>query len=518
MRRLKGEQIQNVNSANPTPTKYHRLLNLLKNIEANRLAISRSRFGWPNVIKGIPGSRYYQGWENELRKRAQEIIPQYDRSLLPAVIQKPVNFFPYRKYDFVGKDRTTYDTNFAYRQAQSTPTGMDFFAPVTSEQAAAFREEDADKKQRKENRYQYLRRQVTRRKEIFDQYKWLKPIAKANPTIAKNLPKIAKRLDSIASIPGMEKYVKNPMTLAASALGAFVRGYASSLKAMSAMNKRSILERFYGKPTSEATLFASGMNYEDAIKSSGKFAALSSRLQRGIGTELFELAGIYGVPELAIWGDPLVSIDEKKRVTQQAVKRLPEGDRINILSAYGITPEEYNAASLQGKSLKDLTPAQKGDLYAGIADKYMKEAASRNWFSSLLYTSGASDFIARDLAKDEYGSLMQFLFGGKTADEGRYVLAKEAELTLGTKTMRNAELAAQSLNDSNIRAADADIAAMTNYSMTERPVTVVIQGDIRTDADNGQRLFDDIDKRYNLGSLTEIAEPVAKSFDSKIKR
>ena len=376
----------------------------------------------------------------------------------------------------------------------------------------------ASEEERKRNRYRYLRRQVARRREIYDQYKWLKPIAKANPTIAKNLPKIAKRLDSIASIPGMVKYVKNPMTLAASALGAFVRGYASSLKAMSAMNKRSILERFYGKPTSEATLFASGMNYEDAIKSSGKFAALSSRLQRGIGTELFELAGIYGVPELAIWGDPLVSIDEKKRVTQQAVKRLPEGDRINILSAYGITPEEYNAASLQGKSLKDLTPAQKGDLYAGIADKYMKEVASRNWFSSLLYTSGASDFIARDLAKDEYGSLMQFLFGGTAADKWRYVLAKEAELTLGTKTMRNAELAAQSLNDSNIRTADADIAAMTNYSMTERPVTVVIQGDIRTDADNGQRLFDDIDKRYNLGSLTEIAEPVAKSFDSKIKR
>lgn len=561
--------------------KAEQILNFWTNIFANRLAIRKSRFGWPNIIRdqatektgkaiayGHPYAQpqitsYELRRQFEMRKTARATIPPYDRSLLPAVIQKPVNLFPYRKYDFVGKDRTTYDTNWAYRQAESTPTGMDFFAPVTAEQAASFREEDEDTRQRKHNRYKYLRRQAKRRREeidehrhnkwqylcaqverrrkIYDQYKWLKPIAKANPTIAKNLPKIAKGLDSLSEI-GLGRFAANPYAAVAMAA---VHGASKFINAQVETSReatsRELLGKFYGKPPKDIVdlLAATGVGEKEATQLWGQFSALRGQLQRGVGvSRLAEAAGRYGLTSAFALADPALSnrqaLQQIARDSASLKKMFPDGESrvANALAELGIGPELLQVgAYLSGEKFSREAVITKS--VQKEVDKARISAWYPEWAAKLYGYTHAGEKERIEFYK-KYGPrgietfepvLHDITFGllGRSLEEigiENYRKSKEAAQSLtGGNVMPLSREAAQSLNDSNIRAADADIAAMTNYSLTtERPVTVVIQGDIRTDADSGQRLYDDIDKRYSLGSLADIAEPVAKSFDSRIKR
>ena len=529
------------------------LQKLFANIKANRAAIASSQFGWHGILKDVSkyiayGKPYspLASISTEERKRQFEMrraaseLPQYSRDFLPAVIRKPTNFFPYNKYDFVGKDKTRYDTNWAYNQAESTPSGLDFFAPVTGETARSMREEDEDARERKHNRYAYLRRQATRRQRIFDEYKWLKPIAKANPTIAKNLPKIAKRLDAISKIiPGGRMLTQHPALVAAGLAWGTVNRF---FDIQSRLQQRRILEGYYGTP-SEAmrnAMFATGIGYNAAAQKAGDFAALRSQLQHGEGLGAIMRAAKYGLTSVTAMMDPLLSDEQVLKIVSEEAKRMDVGERINSLSSVGISSEMYSAGlkigmreeelpledfiSLRSKQFENWLT---GTSWGRTVDNFV----GGMWLTPINKLFAVGEYMAQHAP---YGGMpksdsridnsIRRLFGidkplaeaaAKSLDANPMPLAEAAAKSLDANPMPLAEAAAKSLDASNARATDADVAAITNYNTTERPVTVVIQGDIRTDASNGEALYNDIEKTYGVDFLTGIAQPVANAFDSK---
>ena len=436
--------------------------------------------------------------------------------------------------------RIAFDTNWAYKEAAPAPTGMAFFPPVTKATARKMREDDAEARERKRNRYEYARRQAKRRREdinerrhnkwqylraqarrrrrLFDEYKWLKPIAKSSPLIAKHLPKIEKMLATASKVPIIGRALKHPYLVGAGLALASQNAYLNNLERI---NKRRNIERYFGTPSSDDLLaqYSTGMSYEKAAASHGKFAALESQIRHGENLGAIYKAAMYGLPEAAVFADPLIPLEEKKRIVAQAAQRLPEGDRINVLNSLGFTPEEYSAALLIGKPEESLTKEQMADRYAGQFKKYTTEKLAQSetvlqkafWW--LLSTDAVGGFLARDKAVGDYDRIHRtgpYRFLPLPERE-----AEAAAQSLAASPIPLAEAAAQSLAASNARATDADIAAITNYNSSERPVTVVIQGDIRTDASNGEALYNDIEKSYGINFLTEIAQPVATAFDSK---
>ena len=134
------------------------------------------------------------------------------------------------------------DTNWAYNEAPAAdPWTAESFAVVSKEQADRERAErirenesrekvrnakrqsdlDALKRRRKEQEQReeeaYLARRFKRRerREAYDRFPWLKPLAKSNPIIAKNLPPIAKSLKELSKIPFIGGFIKHPLATAA---------------------------------------------------------------------------------------------------------------------------------------------------------------------------------------------------------------------------------------------------------------------------------------------------------------
>ena len=134
------------------------------------------------------------------------------------------------------------DTNWAYNEAPAAdPWTAESFAVVPKEQADreraerirenesrekvrnAKRQSDLDalkrrrkeQEQREEEAYQTRRFKRRERREAYDRFPWLKPLANSNPIIAKNLPPIAKSLKELSKIPFIGGFIKHPLATAA---------------------------------------------------------------------------------------------------------------------------------------------------------------------------------------------------------------------------------------------------------------------------------------------------------------
>ena len=72
-----------------------------------------------------------------------------------------------------------------------------------------------EQEQREEEAYQTRRFKRRERREAYDRFLWLKPLAKSNPIIAKNLPSIANSLKEWSKMPFIGGFIKHPIAAAA---------------------------------------------------------------------------------------------------------------------------------------------------------------------------------------------------------------------------------------------------------------------------------------------------------------
>lgn len=287
--------------ASLTPTQYLRRDRVLKNVAENRRAMASSGIGKHFAsIKGEPVSSWIpigngqyievinkKGLkaQHSIGKKARSIIQDYDSKYLPAVAQKPVDFFPYRKYDFVGKrqsfvktavgqstDLTIYDPAFA--SAQAADAGL--FGPQISDEQLiknrriqAKRESD-EEYERKRNRGRYMRLQASRRKSqrerLYQQAPWMKSLVASGVIDRKYIPRIADRVDRIFRSGSIfSGIIKNPGRSSAGVLGAvaniankIVREYIDSNVKLATISNRA---RSFGKPSGalEAAMTQAGM-------------------------------------------------------------------------------------------------------------------------------------------------------------------------------------------------------------------------------------------------------------------
>ena len=208
------------------------------------------------------------------------------------------------------------DTNWAYNEAPAAdPWTAESFAVVPKEQADRERAErirenesrekvrnakrqsdlDALKRRRKEQEQReeeaYLARRFKRRerREAYDRFPWLKPLAKSNPIIAKNLPPIAKSLKELSKIPFIGGFIKHPLATAAG-IGL---GLASTIvKESDEANKTTTdwknAVNFFGTAPKEFENFARAAGYKDK----GEIAKLYGHMTMRFGDPMMALRSL----------------------------------------------------------------------------------------------------------------------------------------------------------------------------------------------------------------------------------
>ena len=204
------------------------------------------------------------------------------------------------------------DTNWAYNEAPAAdPWTAETFPVVTMDQAEKFKSErenneklkraktksdlDALKRRRKEQEQReeeaYLARRFKRRerREAYDRFPWLKPLAKSNPIIAKNLPPIAKSLKELSKIPFIGGFIKHPLATAAG-IGL---GLASTIvKESDEANKTTTdwknAVNFFGTAPKEFENFARAAGYKDK----GEIAKLYGHMTMRFGDPMMALRSL----------------------------------------------------------------------------------------------------------------------------------------------------------------------------------------------------------------------------------
>ena len=204
------------------------------------------------------------------------------------------------------------DTNWAYNEAPAAdPWTAETFPVVTMDQAEKFKSErenneklkraktksdlDALKRRRKEQEHReeeaYLARRFKRRerREAYDRFPWLKPLAKSNPIIAKNLPPIAKSLKELSKIPFIGGFIKHPLATAAG-IGL---GLASTIvKESDEANKTTTdwknAVNFFGTAPKEFENFARAAGYKDK----GEIAKLYGHMTMRFGDPMMALRSL----------------------------------------------------------------------------------------------------------------------------------------------------------------------------------------------------------------------------------
>ena len=208
------------------------------------------------------------------------------------------------------------DTNWAYNEAPAAdPWTAESFAVVPKEQADRERAErirenesrekvrnakrqsdlDALKRRRKEQEQReeeaYLARRFKRRerREAYDRFPWLKPLAKSNPIIAKNLPPIAKSLKELSKIPFIGGFIKHPLATAAG-IGL---GLASTIVKESAEANKTTTDwknavNFFGTAPKEFENFARAAGYKDK----GEIAKLYGHMTMRFGDPMMALRSL----------------------------------------------------------------------------------------------------------------------------------------------------------------------------------------------------------------------------------
>lgn len=366
-------------------SKIRQQVNLIHNVYENKRILGKSNFQKVHSTKKGESSRDFivlgNGAEylppidalkkqHKLNKSARNIIQDYDDRLLPSVIRKPTNFFPYNKYDFVGKRqefvRTAtgqstdiipyvapfrqYDEPF-YGPTQDGATGYE--AHYTAERL------NREKQDRKENRYRYARLQASRRKDererLYNQAPWMKSLVQSGIIDKKFIPKIAKGVDKLSALKsGKGNAVVKAIYKADSAIRLYNRFRKQHLDAKAEDQAIRDSAIFGGNKAYSMLGFGLGMSEIDSVKSFQK-------LQARFGPATMEVLKAYG----------------------ESMKDAPGWVRQNLAGEWGLSGNDANIAMFLGGG-KEFTKAHAhGASEVGRA-KHLRDMRKSDWFGAVL--------------------------------------------------------------------------------------------------------------------------------------
>ena len=201
--------------------------------------------------------------------------------------------------------------------------------------------------------------------------KWLRFIAKDNPKIAKNLIPIAKAVGKAGGLPFIGGFATNP-ALAAVGAAMFVSSeYSKAIKEnLNWINLISAGGGISGDALSAAA--GGGLDYASALKLVQGSKRTAAKWKFGEGLDGIFRSTMYGA-DVSVF-NPFATGEDRLRMIYNATKNIQDdGDRLAALEMWGASAEEYN----QGRRLE--TPREQWSIEERISDRSRQWKDWREW-------------------------------------------------------------------------------------------------------------------------------------------
>ena len=208
-------------------------------------------------------------------------------------------------------------------------------------------------------------------KNLTENTKWLRFIAKDNPKIAKNLIPIAKAVGKAGGLPFIGGFATNP-ALAAVGAAMFVSSeYSKAIKEnLNWINLISAGGGISGDALSAAA--GGGLDYASALKLVQGSKRTAAKWKFGEGLDGIFRSTMYGA-DVSVF-NPFATGEDRLRMIYNATKNIQDdGDRLAALEMWGASAEEYN----QGRRLE--TPREQWSIEERISDRSRQWKDWRKW-------------------------------------------------------------------------------------------------------------------------------------------
>ena len=208
-------------------------------------------------------------------------------------------------------------------------------------------------------------------KNLTENTKWLRFIAKDNPKIAKNLIPIAKAVGKAGGLPFIGGLATNP-ALAAVGAAMFVSSeYSKAIKeSLNWVNLISAGGGISGDALSAAA--GGGLDYASALKLVQGSKRTAAKWKFGEGLDGIFLSTRYGA-DVSVF-NPFATGEDRLRMIYNATKNIQDdGDRLAALEMWGASEEEYN----HGRRLE--TPREQWSIEERISDRAKQWKDWREW-------------------------------------------------------------------------------------------------------------------------------------------
>ena len=208
-------------------------------------------------------------------------------------------------------------------------------------------------------------------KNLTENTKWLRFIAKDNPKIAKNLIPIAKAVGKAGGLPFIGGFATNP-ALAAVGAAMFVSSeYSKAIKEnLNWINLISAGGGISGDALSAAA--GGGLDYASALKLVQGSKRTAAKWKFGEGLDGIFRSTMYGA-DVSVF-NPFATGEDRLRMIYNATKNIQDdGDRLAALEMWGASAEEYN----QGRRLE--TPREQWSIEERISDRARQWKDWREW-------------------------------------------------------------------------------------------------------------------------------------------
>lgn len=391
-------------------SKIRQQANIIHNVFENRRILSKSNFKKKHSVKkGSPsrgvivlgnGMDYIPPTKSLklnhfIRSRASNIIQDYDSKFLPSVVRKPVNFFPYNKYDFVGKRQEFVKTAVGQSTAivPYTPSFTDELSAKYGMHGPQVPNPDdryaEQQKERRENKYRYARLQASRRKDerekLYAKAPWMKSLVQSGIIDKKFIPQIAKGVNKISKISGATGVV-HPLIGAVSAVAKVVNATVPNVLDYDKTTRSSRV--FGGTPPSDFVRAAQGLGYD---------REQASRLYQS-------MVGKYG-PRAA---------EVLKFTTATSLNAKTPEEKIVRAQQLGLSVEELRIGQIMNGS--QLTKGEKLRYQQQVLDDWRNYQAVHGTLVSWLIESGNALLGPRlnfDASIEEKDKILQLINAGK---------------------------------------------------------------------------------------------------------
>ena len=208
-------------------------------------------------------------------------------------------------------------------------------------------------------------------KNLTENTKWLRFIAKDNPKIAKNLIPIAKAVGKAGGLPFIGGLATNPALAAVGAAMFVSREYSKAIKEnLNWVNLISVGGGISGGSLSAAA--GGGLDYASALKLVHGSKRTAAKWKFGEGLDGIFRSTMYGA-DVSVF-NPFATGEDRLRMIYNATKNIQDdGDRLAALEMWGASEEEYN----QGRRLE--TPREQWSIEERISDRARQWKDWREW-------------------------------------------------------------------------------------------------------------------------------------------